>query len=98
MKAKKAMQETKGKRHDEGIKRMKKEQGEGEHNHRLAQSDVFEFKNRSVTKKSVHLGRNRLPASETPASGSTADASLVRKGSSDVLDRTCVLCSVDLVL
>ena len=49
-------------------------------------------------KKSVRLGRNRLLTSETPATGSTADASLLRKGSSDVLDRTCVLCSVDLVL
>ena len=48
--------------------------------------------------KSVHLGRNRLPTSETPATGSTADASLLHKGSSDALDRTCVLCPGDLVL
>ena len=45
-------------------------------------------------KVSVHLGRNRLPTSETPATGSTADASLLRKGSSDVLHRTCALCPV----
>ena len=39
-----------------------------------------------------------LPTSETTATGSTADASLLRKGSSDVLDRTFVLCPVDLGL
>ena len=44
-------------------------------------------------KKSVHLGRNRLPTSETPATGSTADASLLRKRSSDVLDRNSLLLS-----
>ena len=43
-------------------------------------------------KKSVHLGRNRLPTSETPATGSTADASLLHKGNSDALDRT--LCAL----
>ena len=48
--------------------------------------------------KVSHLGRKRLATSETPATGSTADASLLRKGSSDVLDRSCVLCPVDLVL
>ena len=48
--------------------------------------------------KSVHLGRNHLPTCETPATGSTADASLLNKSSSDALDRTCVLCPVDLVL
>ena len=49
-------------------------------------------------KKRVHLGRNRLPTSETPATGSTAEASLLHKGSSDELDRTRVLCPADLVL
>ena len=44
-------------------------------------------------KKSVHLGRNRLPTSETPATGSTADAYLLRKRSSDVLDRNSLLLS-----
>ena len=43
-------------------------------------------------------GRNRLPTSETPAAGSTGDASLLRKGISDMLDRTRVLCSLDLGL
>ena len=48
--------------------------------------------------KSVHLGRNRLPTCETPATGSTANASLLHEGSSDALDRACVLWPVDLVL
>ena len=34
----------------------------------------------------------------TPATGSTADAPLLRKRSRDMLDLTCVLCAVDLVL
>ena len=65
-------------------------------NHRLAQFAVFGFRNRSAKKKSVHLGRNRLTTCETRVTGSTADVSLLCKGSSDVLDQTCVLCSVDL--
>ena len=53
---------------------------------------------KSIYKKSVHLGRNRLPTSEGAATGSTADAPLLHKGSSDALGRACVLCPVDFVL
>ena len=50
-------------------------------------------------RKSAHLGRNRLPIPGTPTTGFTAHVSLnLRKGSSDVLHRTCVPCSVNLVL
>ena len=66
--------------------------------YRLAQLSVIGFKNRSATEKSVHLGRNRLAIFEAPSTDSTADACLLRKGSIDVLDRTCMLCPVDLVL
>ena len=64
----------------------------------MAPSDVFGFENRPPTKKRVHLGHIRLPAPETPATSFTTHASLLRKGSSDVLDRTCVLCPVALGL
>ena len=49
-------------------------------------------------KKSVHLGGNHLVTAEMPVTDSTADGSLLHKVSSDVLDRTCVLCPVDLGL
>ena len=41
---------------------------------------------------------SRILSAMMSATGSTADASLLRKRSSDVLDRTCVLCPVDLAL
>ena len=63
-----------------------------------SQSDVFGFENDHLQKKSDHIGRDRLPISEAPATGSTADASPLRKSSSDVLDRTRVMCPVDLGL
>ena len=49
-------------------------------------------------KKVSISGENRLPTYETPATGSTPDASLLHKSGSDAPDRTCVLCPVDLVL
>ena len=62
----------------------------------MAPSDVFGFENRPPTKKRVHLGHIRLPAPETPATSFTTHASLLRKGSSDVLELVC--CAVALGL
>ena len=57
----------------------------------LALPGVAGFENRPPTKQSVHLGGNRLPTFETPATASTADASLLRQGHQRRA-RTRVLC------